>query len=492
MHVDARVVHQLNCFKQVKEMLPMGPQRRGRPESPCGSPRAVRVASGLVCSEVVVALGVLASLSACGSRGSLVNESDGRPSTNAGSSGSDGSLRSDLLDDRMDSPTSSNAGSSGSDGPLESDRMDSPTSSDASDDSRVVVDGGSSDRHADVPPDNVASGPYRALAIAVADWFACALRDDGAVKCWGRSAPQIDLRGGSVAREIAAAGQNVCAILDDGSVRCWGASNPAGSSVVLGVGRTAIHLAVAKSGLVCALLDDQSVRCGISTMSLMAIKAPNAPAIRHLEFVFGNELMALFEGGAMSDPLSTNITEPRADFPRARAISGCRNDYCWCAAREGGGVFCVSTDGRGAVAANPDLSALAVTDRFLCGIRVDGSVSCWGTLSGCDDRLPQASYWCGAKNSDESRDVAFGKPATSIAAGSGIYPFACAVLSDGGVWCWGGTGETCGGAADGGTVCEAPVFEEELIAPGVEIGIRNGLRTYLSWHAIDLGTRPTQ
>ena len=144
-----------------------------------------------------------------------------------------------------------------------------------------------------------------ARAITVGDYHACALLDDGTVKCWGwnsddgtlglgdtinhgdqpgemgDSLPTVDLGTGRTARALSAGVYQTCALLDNGTVKCWGYSTYHGAlglgdtddrgdlpgqmgdnlpAVDLGTGRTA--RAVATRGYsACALLDDGTVKC---------------------------------------------------------------------------------------------------------------------------------------------------------------------------------------------------------------------------------------
>lgn len=143
-----------------------------------------------------------------------------------------------------------------------------------------------------------------AVALAAGYDFTCAVLDDGAVKCWGannhgqlgqghtnalgdqpnemgNSLPSVDLGGGRTATAITAGHNHACAVLDDGSVKCWGyntyhgvlglgdnlvrgdAPGEMGDSlpaVDLGAGRTATAI-TAGANHTCALLDDASVKC---------------------------------------------------------------------------------------------------------------------------------------------------------------------------------------------------------------------------------------
>jgi alpha-tubulin suppressor-like RCC1 family protein len=132
---------------------------------------------------------------------------------------------------------------------------------------------------------------------------ACALMDNGKVKCWGENyygqlgygdtsfrgidssttgenLTEVDLGTGRTAISVAAGRYHTCALLDNGTVKCWGAnnygqlgkdnttslgdnSNEMGdflTAINLGAGRTALAMDVGQS-FTCALLDDGTVKC---------------------------------------------------------------------------------------------------------------------------------------------------------------------------------------------------------------------------------------
>jgi cysteine-rich repeat protein len=142
-----------------------------------------------------------------------------------------------------------------------------------------------------------------AVQVTVGTYHACALLDDGSLKCWGYNgtgqlgqgdtqargdvqnelgdalAP-IDLGTGATVKLVAAGGSHTCVLLASGSVKCWGynsngqlglgdtdargdASGEMGDSlptIDLGTGRTALGIATGDSHT-CALLDDGTVKC---------------------------------------------------------------------------------------------------------------------------------------------------------------------------------------------------------------------------------------
>ncbi|MBI4676690.1 MAG: hypothetical protein HY748_03835 [Elusimicrobia bacterium] len=142
-----------------------------------------------------------------------------------------------------------------------------------------------------------------ALAIAAGGGHTCALLDNDAVKCWGQNEygqlglgdtswrgdgpgemgdnlPAVSLGAGRTASVVVAGAYHACALLDNGAVKCWG-RNDGGElglgdtshrgdgpgemgdslpAVSLGTGRTAVAIAGGWYHT-CALLDNGTVKC---------------------------------------------------------------------------------------------------------------------------------------------------------------------------------------------------------------------------------------
>lgn len=100
------------------------------------------------------------------------------------------------------------------------------------------------DELSEMPPATVDLGPDPIVQIVVSQYQACALSDQGDVRCWGghwrtygygsftdpvghepgdMPPPPLDL-GGSAARLFAGAFQRFCALMQDDTLRCWGSS----------------------------------------------------------------------------------------------------------------------------------------------------------------------------------------------------------------------------------------------------------------------------
>ena len=154
-----------------------------------------------------------------------------------------------------------------------------------------------------LPAVNLGTG-RTATAISMHGGGTCALLDNGRVKCWGWNAygqlglgdtanrgdqpgemgdnlPAGNLGTGRTATAITSAGGHACALLDDGTVKCWGwnyygglglgdtASRGDGPNemgddlpvVDLGADRTVTALTAGTNGHSCALLDNRTVKC---------------------------------------------------------------------------------------------------------------------------------------------------------------------------------------------------------------------------------------
>lgn len=150
----------------------------------------------------------------------------------------------------------------------------------------------------DTAASNAQLGDFVVASIALGPWHACALSDNGQIKCWGYNAfGQLgygdDLSRGGTAESVGnllpavplptetstavvqiAAGEDfTCARWADGAVRCWGS----GGNGQLGLGNTATHASVADllpidlsgpaqhivagENHVCALLASGSLQC---------------------------------------------------------------------------------------------------------------------------------------------------------------------------------------------------------------------------------------
>jgi hypothetical protein len=355
-----------------------------------------------------------------------------------------------------------------------------------------VTPDGTGEANADDGPAS-ALVPFRALAVALGDTFACALRDDRSVFCWGTNAPKVEAVPGRTISKLAAGRAEVCAILDDESVTCWSFSSntllTTAAALDLPASRRALQVAI--SGFTTfVLLDDETVfyRSGPRTG---VIQRPAGSAfIRQIAPGYSTQLGAVYEDGTYAPELSLGLGRPYllgSEHARVLTMAASRSEDTWCWVKVEGGTVCEGVGYDVFPDTTMPLVELVAGMNFLCGRRPDGIVRCWGTFPGCREGAPSLSYWCdGQASTDHAHDVLLGLPATSLAANDDFTRLACAVLVDGSVKCWGGAEVECAT----GTTCQAPAKQVPALVDSVEIVGGASGRTYGAWRAVDLGSHP--
>jgi len=321
------------------------------------------------------------------------------------------------------------------------------------------------------------------LAVSSANLHACAILYPGKVKCWGRGAegrlgygdtnsrgggstdmatlPFVDLGTGRTAKSISTNG-HTCAVLDNGWVKCWGGNlhgqlglgdvafrgDNAGEmgdalpAVALGTGRTAKSV-LAGENHSCALLDDGSLKCwGFNNHGQLGLGDTNSRGDTPDEM--GDALPAIDLGTgrkAVQIALAHEATCALLDNGRIK---------CW-----GSGQYHLAGQGdsadRGKSAGQMgdalpyvDLGTghtakyVAVGYAHACAILDDDSVKCWGY--NLDGRLG-----LGDLNSRGDATGEMGDALPTVSLGTGLTPKelvgggsqTCAMLTTGGVKCWG-------------------------------------------------------
>jgi RHS repeat-associated protein len=207
-----------------------------------------------------------------------------------------------------------------------------------------------------------------AIAVAAGENDVCAILENGPVKCWGDNIygqlglgdmtlrgttpgllgdalPPVALGSGRSARQLAVAGGHACALLDNGAVKCWGKNNagqlgvgdtnPRGTSVnhmndalpavPLTPGQSAVSIAVGDEHS-CALLTNGTVQCwgsnGRGQLGQASTTLPSVPNIGDGPGELGINLPPVNLGGGRT----------------ARAIAA--TEYYTCALLDNGRVKC--------------------------------------------------------------------------------------------------------------------------------------------------------
>jgi len=314
-------------------------------------------------------------------------------------------------------------------------------------------------------------------AVSAANNYACAILDNGELKCWGEndngqlgnggnnqinspSTTSVDLGTGRTAVAVSAGNDHNCAILDNGELKCWGedrhgelgnggpawtVSNPtdtnapSSTSINLGTSRTAVAVSAA-SEYTCAILDNGDLKC------------------------WGRDNYGqLGDGGS-----NTNTNAPSStaiDLGTGRtAVSVSTGTYHTCAILDNGELMCwgkgqygqlgdggsnsnLNAPSSTAIDLGTGRTAIAVSagDSHTCAILDNGDLKCWG-------RDYHGQLGDGGTNTDTNApsstaiDLGTGRTAVAVDAG---YQHTCAILDNGDLKCWGDDYE--GQLGDGGS-----------------------------------------
>jgi cysteine-rich repeat protein len=267
----------------------------------------------------------------------------------------------------------------------------------------------------------------KATAVVAGLLHTCALLDGGRVKCWGENEdgqlglgdvedrgdnpsemganlPVINLGAGVMVKSITAGDYQTCALTTEGKVKCWGWNQEGGLGlgdslnrgdgpgemgdslpyVNLGLGLTVVTSITSGARHTCALLDDESVKCW---------------------------------GWNYRGQLGQGDTKNQGDQPNEM----------------GPGLGVVNLGG------GVQVSAIYAASYHTCAVlKGGGSMKCWGYNS--DGELSQGDAITRGDNPGEMGNalapVSFGAGTTAVAIVGG-EGHSCAVLSDGNVKCWG-------------------------------------------------------
>lgn len=322
-----------------------------------------------------------------------------------------------------------------------------------------------------------------ATAIAAGTQHACALLDNGTVKCWGSNTsgalgqgsatnagdgvgtamsalPAIDLGTGVIARAIGAGNQFTCALLSDGKVKCWGENgygqlglgdtNDRGdvagemgtnlAAIDFGVNKTATAIAIASESA-CAILNLGEVRCWGrnddgelgrgNTNNLGDGGTPsiaNAPA---LDLGTGKTATSIAAGSNhFCAVLNDNSLKCWGDNTDGQLGLGDTNDRGDGASEMGDALTAVNL-GSGLTA-----TAVSAGGSTTCAVLSDSSLKCWGNNSAGQAGLGNTTSPATAPST--AVNLGTGKTAVSVGVGT---DHVCAVLNDVSVKCWGANAE---------------------------------------------------
>ena len=341
-------------------------------------------------------------------------------------------------------------------------------------------------------------------AISAGDSYTCALMMNGGVKCWGfningqlgdgttvNQLVPVEVVGlSSGVSNIAAGWRHACALMDSGNVKCWGNNShgqlgdgiPINQLVpadVVGLGGTVRAITTGERHT-CALMVGGGVKCwgdngdgqlGDSTTATQFTPVDVSGLGSGVSAIAagGTHTCALMVGGGvkcwgnngegqLGDGTTTNHLTPVDVSGLAGGVSAivAGGGYT-CALMNTGGVKCWGYnssgqlgDGTTADRLTPvdvsgltsDVSAIVAGERHICALMINGGVKCWGSNShnqlGSPTRTTRMRF--------SPADVSGLTDVVALSAGAA---HTCALMSTGGVKCWGYNGS--GQLGDGTT-----------------------------------------
>ncbi len=311
----------------------------------------------------------------------------------------------------------------------------------------------------------------RLVGIGAGEATACAVRESGALVCWGRNSVGM-LGDGTLtsstspvlasalsvhAVQVSVGGAATCVRADSGSVECFGSSAFGGGSAAALGGLNTIDVAVGQN-FACAVESSGSVVCWGANGSGQLGDGTNAPSEAPVPTGLTNALQ-VSAGESFACALDTNgavwcwgetfgsTPAPLANVPAgATELSAGGATVC---VRATDTITCWGADDFGqrgdgdvtplpsepsmvALPAGVVLAGIAVGEAHACALATDGRAWCWGRNDG--GQLGNES----TTNSRAPVEVSVHAPFTEIAAGGS---FTCARSVASGVLCWGRGGQ---------------------------------------------------
>ena len=347
-----------------------------------------------------------------------------------------------------------------------------------------------------------------AKSISVGFNAACAVLDNGTLKCWGGvyfgqlgaayseaqgdgpnemgdNLAAIALGAGRTATSVSEGGFHTCAVLDDGEVKCWGSgllgqlgqdntadySSPELLSGVV-LSRKASTVSASYGNTTCALLDDGSGKCwgfrNTGALSSTAADEIGGTGADHLYAIgdYPGEMEAM---PALN--LGTHIKALGAGSQSSCALLDDGTVKCWGITALGQGDGLPHGAERSTLPSVPPVflgtgrtvKSMSVGEFHVCVVLDDGGVKCWGTNSNYGGNV---NGELGTGNTatkgdlvnemgDALLEIPLGKKALKVSAGR---HHTCALLEDASVVCWGFNDKGQLGLGNTASVGNAPGF----------------------------------
>jgi alpha-tubulin suppressor-like RCC1 family protein len=302
------------------------------------------------------------------------------------------------------------------------------------------------------------------VSVCAGAKLTCALGDHGGVWCWGdnelgslgvpskttpSSASPLSISGlPANTTTLSCVAGLVCVGTADHRVECWGDNTLGGAAP--GVHDSEVDTPTPVAGI------DDALQVVAGDSSACVLRSSNEV------WCWGDNQDGELGIGSSTGSSATD-QPPQAAVGVAGAVQVAAGGNAACTVVSGGQVMCFGVDGHGELgdqgAAAPSqatptgiLGLQGVTQISLgifmgCGLAQGGGVLCWG-----DNYVGQLGRGTMGEMSLAPAPVVRLPPVLSVAASGGV---ACAVATDGGLWCWGGNSYGQLGSAD--TTTKSPI-----------------------------------
>ena len=227
--------------------------------------------------------------------------------------------------------------------------------------------------------------------------YACGLRTDGAIECWGDgyrfgdddfdfTPPEGEFVSLSVGIDHA------CAIRTNDHLVCWGDNRNFQLNIADDIETPTFHSVSAGDDATCGLLKrpdwsglDRAIFCSgdgyWGEEHMWEGEAVDSVSVGddHVCAVRTDRTLLCWIGSSSSDDRGRDA--PYVIPPEGAFDSISLGDSYTCGVRPGGGVECWGYDSQDRIGPTPDgeFKSVSVGDDYVCGIRPDGSIECWGS-----------------------------------------------------------------------------------------------------------------
>lgn len=314
-------------------------------------------------------------------------------------------------------------------------------------------------------------------AIATGWYHTCALTSTGGVQCWGaNSASQLGngestidhsltpvqvsgLNSGVIA--ISAGRAHTCALLTDGSVKCWG-DNGNGQ---LGDGTTTMHTTpVAVNGLPAGILSIASFSdhtCAVTATHTLKCWGNNRDG------QLGNGSRTILPTPHAVQNLTRGATALAVNNRHSCAVINPGNVMCWGendSGQLGDDTLASHTAPIEVKGLNHPLVAVSVGYDHTCGVTDQGGLRCWGSNF-------QGQLGIGVNVVSQTMPVDVSGLTTDVADVVAGFAHTCALMTNGGVKCWGSNSD--GQLGDGTTDRRSVPGDVVMLSDAVQLATQS-------------------